>query len=262
MPYTRDGEGRLYYEVRGAGPPVVLLHGFGEEGRALRPLAQALARHYRVLVPDLPGYGRSAPQPRTFPLDFYRQDALRLLAWLAALGLDQVHLGGFSDGAEVALWIAILDPQRIRSLLAWGVAGALEAAALPEIAAIGRLVDAPPAAWRAWCAALCRTYGREGAHLLTTRWAATLQAIIAAGGEISLARAGEIRCPTLLINGADDSMNPPALAQRLAARIPGANLVIVPDTGHAVHEERPAWFEATARAWLARPLNSGTPSIE
>jgi pimeloyl-ACP methyl ester carboxylesterase len=252
MPYTRDGEGRLYYEVRGAGPPVVLLHGFGEDGRALGPLVRALAGHYRVLVPDLPGYGRSTPQPRTFPLDFYRQDALRLLAWLAVLGLDRVHLGGFSDGAELALWMAILDPQRIRSVLAWGVAGALDAAALPEIAAIGRLVDAPPLAWRDWRAALCRTYGREGAHLLTTRWAATLQAIIAAGGEISLARVGEIRCPTLLINGAADSMNPPALAQRLAARIPQADLIILPDTGHAVHEERPDWFQATALAWLAR----------
>jgi valacyclovir hydrolase len=252
MPYTPDVEGRIYYEARGAGPPLVLLHGFGEDGRALRPLAGALARHYRVWVPDLPGQGRSTPQPRTFPLDFYRQDALRLLGWLAALGLDHVHLGGFSDGAEVALWMAICDPHSIASLLAWGVAGALDAAALPEIAAIGRLVDAPPPAWRAWRAALCRTYGREGAHLLTSRWAATMQAIIAAGGEISLGRAGEIRCPTLLINGAADSMNPPALAQRLAARIPGAHLIILPDTGHAVHQQRPAWFQATALDWLAR----------
>jgi pimeloyl-ACP methyl ester carboxylesterase len=79
-----------------------------------------------------------------------------------------------------------------------------------------------------------------------------MQAIIAAGGEISLARAGEIRCPTLLINGAADSINPPALAQRLAARIPQADLIIVPGTGHAVHEERPDWFQATALTWLAR----------
>ena len=137
-------------------------------------------------------------------------------------------------------------------MLAWGVAGALDAGALPEIAAIGRLVDAPPAVWRAWRAALCRTYGRTGAHLLTTRWAATLQAIIAAGGDISLARAGEIGCPTLLINGAEDPMNPPALAQRLAARIPQADLIILPGTGHAVHEEHPDWFAATALTWLAR----------
>jgi pimeloyl-ACP methyl ester carboxylesterase len=259
MPYTRDGEGHIYYEVRGAGPPVVLLHGFGEDGRALRPLARVLARRYRVWVPDLPGQGRSTPQPRTFPLDFYRQDALRLLGWLAGLGLDRVYLGGFSDGAEVALWMAILDPPRIASLLAWGVAGALDAAALPEIAAIGRLVDAPLPRWRDWRATLCRTYGREGAHLLTSRWAATLQAIIAAGGEISLARAGEIRCPTLLINGATDSMNPPAMAERLVARIPGAHLMIVPDTGHAVHEACPDWFQATALDWLARRPSLHSP---
>jgi 3-oxoadipate enol-lactonase len=79
-----------------------------------------------------------------------------------------------------------------------------------------------------------------------------MQAIIAAGGEISLGRAGEIRCPTLLINGAVDSMNPPSMAQRLAARIPGAHLIILPDTGHAVHQQRPAWFQATALDWLAR----------
>jgi pimeloyl-ACP methyl ester carboxylesterase len=113
-------------------------------------------------------------------------------------------------------------------------------------------VDAPLPAWRDWRAALCRTYGHEGARLLTIRWAATMQAIIAAGGEISLARAGEIRCPTLLINGATDPMNLPALVRRLAARIPHAEPIIVPDTGHAVHEEHPDWFQATVLDWLSR----------
>ena len=68
MPYT------LYYESHGPadGAPVLLLHGFMEVGRDMLILAQALAvEGFRVITPDLPGYGRSRPPDRSFPPDFY-----------------------------------------------------------------------------------------------------------------------------------------------------------------------------------------------
>ena len=252
MPYIPVAGIRIYYEARGRGSPLVLLHGFGQDGRALAPLAAALGRHRRVILPDLPGQGRSGPQPRVYTADFYEEDAQYLAGFLDALRLPSVLIGGFSDGAEVALLLALRRPALVTAVLAWGVAGALSPDAAAEFAAVGTLLDAPRPEWVAWRAALLRMYGAAGVRALTTGWAAATAALLARGGDISLAHAGVIRCPVLLINGADDALNPPAAAARLAAALPRADLIVVPDTGHAVHVEEPAWFIQTATAWLAR----------
>jgi len=62
-----------------------------------------LATMYRVIAPDLRGYSKSHPKPRTYPKDFYRRDADDMAALIDALKLDQPHVLGFSDGGEVAL---------------------------------------------------------------------------------------------------------------------------------------------------------------
>lgn len=250
MPRVQVGRDAIYYEMRGRGAPLVLLHGFGETGRALLPLGKALARRYRVITPDLPGYGRSGPQPRAYPVDFYEQDASTMAAFLDALGIGEAAIAGFSDGAEVALWWAILHPAQVRALVGWGVAGALLPDTWPEFEAVAALMDAPRPEWIGWRATLRALYGEAGARAMTTGWAAAARAILARGGDISLARADAIRCPTLLINGADDPINPSHTLAALAARIPQAQTLLVPDTGHAVHVEHPTWFAQTVLAWL------------
>ncbi|HMA35497.1 MAG TPA: alpha/beta hydrolase [Chloroflexia bacterium] len=259
MAKVRVGETTIYYEVQGRGDPVVLLHGFTETGRTLRALSDALKRDFRVITPDMPGYGRSGPQPRDYPVDFYERDARVMAAFLDALGLPAVHLGGFSDGAEVALWLAILRPAQVRSLVAWGVAGALNADALPEVGEIATLIDAPPPHWVDWRDRLCRSYGEAAARRMTAGWAAAVRDLISRGGDISLARAGEIRCPVLLVNGAEDRVNPPVVVRALAARIPQAELILVPDVGHRVHDAREAWFNGLVRDWLLRHARSTRP---
>ncbi len=251
MPYIALPTGDIYYEEAGQGPPLLLLHGFTDSGRDLEQVAASLRRDWRVILPDMPGYGRSAL--RRYTPDFYAQDAATMWALLDALGVPAAHLGGFSDGSEVALLMAILRPAAAQAVVAWGIAGALDVNALPEVAEIEALVDAPPPARVAWRDQIVARYGVARARAMTQGWAAATRALIMdSSGDISLSRAHTVRCPVLIINGADDAVNPPAAVAALAARIPQCETILVPDTGHAVHLLHPAWFAQTVGAWLAQ----------
>src|SRR5690242_8957840 len=107
MPHLKVANHILYYETRGHGAPLLLLHGFGEDGRTLAPLVKAWRKDWQIITPDLPGQGRSQPRPRVYSAGFYEEDARLLAGLLYALHLPAVTLAGFSDGAEVALWLAI-----------------------------------------------------------------------------------------------------------------------------------------------------------
>ncbi|MDQ2808468.1 MAG: alpha/beta hydrolase [Chloroflexota bacterium] len=250
MPTITLPSGDLYYEAAGQGPPLLLLHGFTDSGRDLERVAAPLRRDWRVILPDMPGYGQSAP--RSYTPDFYAQDAATMWALLDALGVPAAHLGGFSDGSEVALLMAIQRPTAARAVVAWGIAGALDASALPEVAEIGALMDAPPPHRVSWRDTLLARYGAERARAMTQGWATATRALIAGGGDVSLSRAHTVQCPVLIINGADDAVNPPAAVAALAARLPHCETIIVPATDHAVHDLHSAWFNQTIGDWLAR----------
>ncbi|CAG0967235.1 partial Haloalkane dehalogenase, partial [Anaerolineae bacterium] len=106
-------EHNIYYETLGKAdrPPLLLMHGWMEVGRDLAAVGNALAgAGYRVILPDLPGYGRSVPPQRTYPPDFYQRDAAIMAGLLDQLGLTSAHVMGFSDGGEVALLIGVTRP--------------------------------------------------------------------------------------------------------------------------------------------------------
>src|SRR3954447_8680146 len=125
MPIFEHDGVSIHYEEHGAGDPVLLMHGFTESARDLAGVIDGLAPHYRVIAPDLRGYGRSQPQPRDYPVDFYQRDARDMAALLGHLGITRAHITGFSDGSEVALLVAIQNPELARSVVAWGIAGEL-----------------------------------------------------------------------------------------------------------------------------------------
>lgn len=242
MPVARVFGQSLWYQDVGAGDVVVTLHGaMGTATSHLGGVIDFLSRRYRVLAPDLRGYGRSEPKPRQFGPDFYVQDALDVGALLDELDIDCAHVLGFSDGGESALLVAIERPDRARSVVAWGVAGAVG----PEILPIADEY-ASPAAWAtvraAWREQVMALHGRENFEPMATGWAQAIRGLVAAGGDISLSQAHEIECPVLLINGEHDDGNPEHLVRRLAGRIPQCTLEIWPGLGHPVHTEAPDEF--------------------
>jgi valacyclovir hydrolase len=243
-------EARIYYEESGSGDPLLLLPGWGGTIDELAPLRAALTPTHRVIAADVPGSGRSGPQPRTYPPTYYRDDAQVFLAMLDAIGAAPAHLVGFSDGGEYALLMAALRPDAVRSIVTWGSAGTL--GDNPEIADLfSGLVDDPIPPMVGFATYLTTTYGDDNARIMVRSAAAAMREIIRAGGDISRSRAASIACPALLITGDHDFLATPALVADMAHAIPGGEFRVAKDAGHGVHHDQPEWLATTIADWLA-----------
>jgi valacyclovir hydrolase len=242
---------RIWFEDEGSGDPVLVLPGWTERFDDLNPLIAALRRDHRVIAADLPGSGRSLPQPRAYPATYYDDDALSFLALLAAIGASPAHLVGFSDGGEVALLMGVRGGPAIRSIAAWGAAGEI---AVPAslIDVFHDVIDKPADGLAEFSGHLKAAYGEANARLMTQSATDAWRAIVAAGGDISRKSAGAIGCPALLITGSRDFFAPPEVVSRLARAIPGGEFVAAEDAGHLLHVERGGWLIETIVGWLAR----------
>lgn len=249
MPWHGPDGQRVYYEDSGRGETVVLMPGWAGSIIELNRLRSELSDGFRVLAIDLPGSGRSQPQPRHYTASYYRDDARMLLRLLDSLQIGGAHLVGFSDGGEEALLLAALRPGLARSVVSWGAAGQVIAA--PEmLAAVANMVDQPAEHLMTLAAYLVEAYGQDNARIMASSWAAAMAGIVAAGGDISRSRAGQITCPALLISGSNDPFCPPELVQAMAQRIPRGGFIEAPGAGHDVHMSHARWLAGLVSDWL------------
>ncbi|MFW8588830.1 alpha/beta fold hydrolase [Rhizobium beringeri] len=110
--------------VGGSGPPLLLLHGFPETHIAWRRMAPALSREYSVVIPDLPGYGRSIILDRS-----ERFTKRRVASLMTALGHKTFAMGGHDRGARVGYRLALDHPDRVRAFASLTVIPTLDAMA-------------------------------------------------------------------------------------------------------------------------------------
>jgi pimeloyl-ACP methyl ester carboxylesterase len=219
-------------------PAVVLIHGAG--GNHLYwPFNLRRLPGYRVYAPDLPGHGKSGSAGEQ-SIEAY---AGALLDWLQAVELEQAVLIGHSMGSAIALWLALEKPERVTGLGLLGssarlivnpalIAGASQADSfLQTVETVihwSFSAEAP--------ADLTRLAARRMAEVPP----GVLYADFLACNAFDMtARLDEIRCPTLVVCGAQDKMTPPGQAQFLAAKIPASRLEVVPNAGHMVMLEQP-----------------------
>ena len=250
MPWFSHDDTRIYFEESGSGDPVLLLPGWGGSIDELTQLREALAPRFRVIAADVPGSGRSGPQPRTYTLTYYHDDAVVFLAMLDAIGASPAHLVGFSDGGEYALLMAALRPDGVRSIVTWGSAGSVPNA--PEMAdAMSTLVDDPIPPLSDFSTYMKGAYGESNARVMTQSLGKVLRAIMDAGGDISRSRAAAISSPALLITGEHDFLATPALVSDMAQSIPYGEFREAKGASHAVHHEQSQWLAETVVGWLA-----------
>ena len=242
----------IYYEESGRGDPLLLMPGFSGTIATYQPLRARFAERYRVIAADLPGSGRSLPQPRTYGTDYHHRDAEAFAALLQSLGCGPSHLLGHSDGGEVAVVMAEQFPGQARSVMAWGAVGVVSDPDGWVAEAFRNAVDVPFEGMEGYRTYLIDTYGEAKTRAIVRSFADGFEAIIAAGGDISRSSAHQIACPVLLMAGQDDGMCPPSLVRELAALIPGAEVVVAEGAGHIIHDDRPEWFVRTVEDWLAR----------
>ena len=245
------GQGvHLAYLDLGEGYPLLLIHGFTGTARGdLGALIDELAKDYRVLAPDLRGYGASRPPNRDFPPDFYERDAADLATLLDAIDASPVAVLGFSDGAEAALLLAAFRPDLVRGVVAWGVSGVISP---EELASVERWL--PVAGWGSerdeWKRQIIERHGAEQLESMVTGWVEAARAITARGGNICYDQAARIECPALLLNGDREVGNTPRDVRRLAARIPDGRLEFISNCGHAIQRDQPEVLQEHIRGFL------------
>ena len=251
MAVFEHGTSRIYYEEEGSGDALSLLPGWSLSIEDMQPIRQALTPRYRVIAADAPGAGRSEPQPREYTASYYEDDSRSFLALLDELGASPAHIVGFSDGGEYALVMAELQPAAVRSIVAWGAMGMLEAPP-GMVEALGNVVDNPIPPLQEFSNYLKSAYGEENARAMTRSWAKAFGEIIDGGGDISRKRAGEIACPALLITGEQDFIAPPTAVSELAGAMQKAEFIEAKGATHMVHHDSPDWLAKMIVDWLAK----------
>jgi pimeloyl-[acyl-carrier protein] methyl ester esterase len=251
----------LYYEAHGQGPAIVLVHGWGSHGGIWREITHVLAAHARVIVPDLPGHGRSRDVlPREFTAEVLAEEVQRLLP-------------------APATWVG------------WSLGGFLTLAAAQEFPhAVERLVlvGATPKYVQAqgWPHAMPQEVLEQFARNLKQDYAGTLRRFLSLQVDAGEARGALRRLreelfrygqpptaalqaglrllrdedrratlrgigqPALVIHGSRDRIVPPAAAHFLAGHLPAARLEMIAGAGHAPFLSHPAKFLETLTGFL------------
>jgi pimeloyl-ACP methyl ester carboxylesterase len=259
VPSIRANGLDIGYDVRGAGPPLVALHGatsLGAEDYAAQ--LPSLSKAFLVHLPDARGHGRTRwDAANGFEYGWLVDD---LTAFVDALGLDSFHLLGFSMGAMTALQFGARAPERLRTLVVVGITTQRE----PRASVGRRLMDPVRIREREpeFAATLAR---RHDAGQGAGAWERLLPAIaadIATQPLLAPAELHGIDCPAMVVCGDRDPFVPPEHAAALARQLPGGRLFVAPDCGHEVMATRAGLFNeaigAFYRATAAEALRRAT----
>jgi pimeloyl-ACP methyl ester carboxylesterase len=249
------------YDDAGQGRPVVLLHAFPLSRAMWRPQLAELAADYRVIAPDLRGFGGTSPFTGPPSVEQMADDVAALLD---ALGVaEPLVLGGLSMGGYVALAFVRRHAARLRGLI---LADTRAEADSPEgkanrdrLIAFAR-ANTPRDVIETMLPNLLgkttRTQCPEViAEVRQISAAQTPEGIIGALAALrdrpdSTPLLGSISLPVLVVVGGEDTLTPPALAQNLAATLPDARLATIEWAGHLANLEQPEAFNAAVRSFL------------
>jgi pimeloyl-ACP methyl ester carboxylesterase len=268
------GRLRLHYAEAGEGPPLLLLHGWPQHFWCWRRLVPELSGEFRVICPDLRGFGWSDAPGRGYDNETFAADAIALLD---ALGVDRAGVIGHDWGGFTSFLLALNHPERVRALLAVSTP-------IPWLKPSPRLAAS---FWRTWYAWVLAGIGREavgrrpGAVRLMLRHGTPDAAIDEREAEVYAERLREparaeatqllYRCylkqvlalnarpydalrltvPTHLVLGRGDQAIPEAVVTGFEPHADDMSLELVDGCGHFVPEERPDVLVRHARELFA-----------
>lgn len=246
----------------GSGEPIVLLHGFGADKDHFTRVAAHLTGSYRVIAPDLPGFGEASRNPDAN--HSMAAQAANVLAFIDRIGLRRVHIGGNSMGGFIAAEFAARYPDRVASL--WLLNSAGTGAALDSdmvrtyvaTGAIALLLHRPDRFMDLVRAATVRTpflpysvrhqLGRRG-HADLALHTGLLKQMHAS--PFLNSQYYRIEVPALIVWGNADKMMNPRGAEALQAIMPHSRVVLMPEIGHVPMVEAPQASAADYLAFLA-----------
>lgn len=236
---------RLYYAVVGNGSPVLLLHGGLGSSDDWGYQVTALAAQHTVIVMDSRGQGRSTHDARAFTYDLMADDVVALLD---ALKIGTVDVVGWSDGANIGLDLAMRHPTRIGKLFAFG--------ANANVAGMRGDSEKNPI-----LPLLMAHMGADYARLSPTpkafdALAGQLSTMWASEPNWSDAQLGAIKSPVWIVDGDHEEFIKPEHTAHIAAMIPRAGLMILPNVSHFAPLQAPALFNAVVLQFLDGTSNA------
>ncbi len=259
------------YDDEGSGEPLVLVHGHPFDRSMWRPQIERFSRSgWRVIAPDLRGYGESTVVPGKTRLETFARDIGQLLDHL---GVEAIVLGGLSMGGQIAMEFHRLFPDRIRALVLADTSpkaeteegkklrnemadrllregmGPFADEVLPKMVAPYNIEALPAVAEHVL--GMMRRSSPEGA-------AAALRGRAERPDYVGMLR--RIVMPTLVVVGRDDEFTPISDAELMHARIPDATLVVVERAAHMPNLERPSEFNTALARFLDAVAAPGTRS--
>ena len=249
MPKLAVNGTHIHYEEKGAGYPVVLLHGLLFDRAMWKHQVEALSYSYRTINIDLRGHGLSASPDLEYNLDMMTEDVYQVMR---GLGIGRAHLAGLSMGGMISMRAALAHPGAVHSLVL------LDTSAAPEMAervpayetmAHSMREQGPDTIADAVMAILFSQNflqgqpekakrEREGFFRLNRIGVSNASYAVTRRSNIS-EQIKEITAPTLVIVGELDAATPVEKSRAIQAAIPGARLEIIPGAGHMTPIEKP-----------------------
>lgn len=220
----------LYYQEKGTGEPLILLHGNGESSAYFKAQIEHFSGRYRVIAPDTRGHGRSPRGTAPFTIGQFARD---LYDFMEGLGLSSAVILGFSDGANIAVRFALDHPDRVRALILNGgnldPKGVKRAVQLPiEIGykVARRFAGRSPGA-------------KRNAEML---------GLMVNGPDVKPRELAKIAAPALVICGTRDMIKG-SHTKEIAANLPNARLAILKGD-HFIANKHPAEFNQAVDRFL------------
>ena len=266
------GSRQIFYSEIGDGHPVLMLHGGGPGASGLSNYLRnidALARHFRVLVVDMPGYGRSSKGLNR--KDPFGDLASSMLGLLDVLRLESAHVIGNSLGGACALRMALEAPSRTSALVLMGPGGVNTTRSLPTkgLNALFHFYDREGPT-REKLAQFIRDYlvydgSQVSDEMIEERYQSSIDPEVVAAPPLRRPsgipnfraldftrdpRLDHCQVPTLVLWGVEDKVNRPSGGEALLRRMPNCDFYLFSKTGHWVQWERAHEFNAAATAFL------------
>lgn len=265
MTLIRIDDIQLAYTDTGVGRPVVLIHGYPFNATLWNEQVAALSNSYRVIVPDLRGFGESDSSPAPVTMERMAQDVAQLLDHLE---ISRAVIAGLSMGGYVTLAFQKLFPSRVRALvladtraqadteeakqtraqqaekaLAEGMAGIADAM-LPKLLTPETVSKRP------------EIVKRVRDMMLRTKPEGAAAALLGmAEREDHTERLSQIAARTLILVGAEDAITPVADSERMHNEIAGSRLVVIENAGHVSNLEQANRFNEALISFLRNSLD-------
>ncbi len=267
---------RVHHKMTGEGQPVMfLLHGFGASVFSWREVMGPLAEFGAVVAFDRPAFGLTE---RPMPEDWQGQNpysaeaAVHLtIGLLEELGAERAILAGNSAGGTIAMLTALQYPERVQALVLvspavyggggppswsrwlWQIPQVRHLGPLFVRSLVGQLEKSLPTAWHDRTKITPEVLAGYKQPLQVNNWDRAFWEFLSAGRSADLeAQLARISMPTLVITGDDDTWVPTAESIRLAAELPNAELVVIPNCGHVAMDECPEEFMQAVSVFLGR----------